>query len=375
MIKAALVTNTPPPYRIPVFARFGRLPDVVFRVFFCCEREPNRLWDIPPLDFDHVFLRERFHKVSDRYIHNNPDVLPQLRRFRPDVVITDGFNPTHLYGFLYAALTGTPHVAMTDGTDISEQGISRVHRAIRHLVYRRSAAFVPASIGGQRHYQGYGITAEQIFFSCLCIDNAIFEAGAQDAQRRYDFMFSGRIEAVKNPLFALEVAIASAQRLGRKTSILFVGAGSLEGRLRARAASCAHLVRADFHGFAAQRELPALYRSARIFLFPTLWDPWGVVANEACAAGCPVLVTAQAGVAGELVRNGENGYVCDLDAELWSERAALLLSDPDIWRAFSRRSLAIVRDYTFEHAAQGLLAACRHALPHHGRAQSQEKVA
>ena len=60
-----------------------------------------------------------------------------------------------------------------------------------------------------------------------------------------------------------------------------------------------------FHGFAAQRELPDLYRSAKVFLFPTLADVWGVVANEACAAGLPVIVSPHAGVAGELVRDDD----------------------------------------------------------------------
>ena len=124
----------------------------------------------------------------------------------------------------------------------------------------------------------------------------------------------------------------------------------------------ADTVDAHFHGFALQKELPALYRSARIFLFPTHADVWGVVANEACAAGLPVIVSPHAGVAGELVVNGENGYVCTLEAELWAEHAASLLAQQERWERFSRRSLALVKNYTFDHAAQGVVDACRFAL-------------
>src|SRR5947209_7444478 len=90
-----------------------------------------------------------------------------------------------------------------------------------------------------------------------------------------------------------------------------------------------------FHGFAKQNELPALYRSARLFLFPTHADVWGVVANEACAAGLPVIVSPHAGVAGELVLDGENGFVCALDVKLWTERAASLLTNQETWTRFS----------------------------------------
>lgn len=361
MLRIAIVTNTPPPYRIPVFRRLAHMSGIAFQAIFCAEREPNRLWDLEYMDFDHIFLRERFITANGRYIHNNPDVIPVLRHFAPDVVITDGFNPTHLYAFGYAWMRGWPHVAMTDGTDASEQRLSRLHKVVRRFIYARSSAFVPASHGGQRLYESYGVPAGRCFTSCLCIDNAVF-APQPGREKRYDFIFSGRIEEVKNPLFALQVAVETAKRLERKVSILVAGAGSLEPRMRAAAAAHTDFVHAQFHGFAAQRELPDLYRSARVFLFPTLWDPWGVVANEACAAGLPVLVSPDAGVAGELVRDGENGFVCALDAGIWAEKAALLLSRQHLWEDFSRRGLHLVSAYNYDNAASGIAQACRFSL-------------
>lgn len=361
MLRIAIVTNTPPPYRVPVFQRIGHTPGIEFQAIFCSRREPNRKWDLPPLQFDHVFLRENFHEVSGRYIHNNLDVVPALQRFAPEIVITDGFNPTHLYAFLYAWGKGLVHVAMTDGTDVSEQGLSRLHKFVRRFVYARSGAFVPASVGGRRHYESYGVPADRCFTSCLCIDNAAF-APAEGQPKEYDFIFSGRFEAVKNPLFAIGVAAETAKRIGRKVRMLYVGAGSLEDSIRAAAALHEPLVDTVFHGFATQRELPGLYRSARIFLFPTLWDPWGVVANEACAAGLPVIVSPEAGVAGELVREGENGFVCGLDTELWAQRASALLLRPALLDDFSRRSLRLVGEYSYDNAAAGLVDACRFSL-------------
>ena len=131
-------------------------------------------------------------------------------------------------------------------------------------------------------------------------------------------------------------------------------------------------VDAQFHGFALHKELPALYRSARIFLFPTYADVWGVVANEACAAGRPVIVSPHAGVAGELVVDGQNGFVSPLDPYLWAEQAVKLLSNADLWESFSKRSLALVREYTFDNAAQGLVDACRCALSFNEQEKASE---
>jgi glycosyltransferase involved in cell wall biosynthesis len=362
MPRIAIVTNEPPPYRVPVFEGLSRVPDVALQVIFCSRREPNRQWDLPDMQFDHVFLRERITTVKGRYIHNNPDVVMRLRAFAPDVVVTDQFNPTHLYAFGYAMLRGAAHVPMTDGTWLSEQALSRVHRMARRFVYGRSTAFVSASEGGQKLYESYGIPAERCFKSYLCIDNDAYLRTPELVEKQFDLMFCGRIVPEKGPLFALRVAQETAKKLGRTLRMLFVGAGSEEDRVKAFAALQPNLVEAEFHGFAMQKELPGLYRSSRVFLFPTHADVWGVVANEACAAGLPVIVSPHAGVAGELVVDGDNGFVCELDEQAWAERAALLLSRADLWQSFSRRSLALVREYSFDNAAAGLLDACRFSL-------------
>lgn len=365
MLRIALITNHPPPFRIPIYHKVARTPDVDLQVIFCSPREPNRQWDLPPMQFNHSFLKEHFVQRGSNFIHNNPDVLWKLKQIAPDVIVTTGFNPTHLYAFAYAVLRGIPHVPMTDGTDQSEQALSRVHRMIRKLVYARSQAFLSASFGGRRLYENYGIAAERCFQSCLCTDNAAFLQEVPSVEKAYDMIFCGRIVEDKNPLFTLDVAEGVAKKLQRKVRVLFVGTGEQEELTKQEAAQRSGLVDVVFHGHAAQHELPALYRSARLFMFPTAHDAWGVVANEACAAGLPTIVSPHAGVAGELVVDGENGFVCELDRKVWIERTALLLSNDALYERFARRSFALVGGYTFDHAAAGFVDACRYAVGNH----------
>ena len=53
-----------------------------------------------------------------------------------------------------------------------------------------------------------------------------------------------------------------------------------------------------------------LYAAADCFILPTLYDPFPNAALEALAMGVPVIVSRRCGVA-ELVRQGENGWVCE----------------------------------------------------------------
>ena len=361
-MRVALVTNLPPPYRVPIFNRLAHHPSLDFHAVFCSAREPNRAWDLPPMAFIHHSLRERYLTIHGRYIHHNPDILRLLQQLKPDVVITDGFNPTHLYAFCWTRWRRRwhhcAHVAMTDGTDQSERSLTLLHTLARRLVYQRSEAYIAASEGGQRLLRAYGADPARCTYSWLCIDNAAFSP-RPDTARIYDLMFCGRLEPAKDPLFALAVARATARCLQRRVRLLVVGSGSLEDRLRDAARASVDTVDVQLHGFASQAALPALYQSARVFLFPTHGDVWGIVANEACAAGLPVLVTPQAGVAGELVIDGRNGHVRERHVDTWASCAVRLLTDDERWQAYSRFGLQRVQHYTFDSAAQGIVDACR----------------
>jgi len=363
-MRIALVTNIPPPYRIPIFNRLARWPGIDFHAIFCRRREPNRLWDLPESTCRQYFLRESFLTYRDRYIHHNPDVIPLLLQLKADVIITDGFNPTHLYAYFVSRLKKCAHVAMTDGTYTSERSLSLVHRLVRRMVYRGSRSFIAASEDGKRLYHSYGIADTRCFYSWLCVSNDKFKPKT-DARRPFDFIYCSRMEPSKDPLFALQVACKTAKRLQRRTRLLVVGSGSLDEILREQARVNAEWVSVQFQGFATQQALPSLYQSAKIFLFPSHADVWGVVANEACAAGLPVLVSPHAGVAGELVVDGQNGYVRELDVSAWADCAMDLLQDAIQWQAFSQRSLERVRRYNFDSAAAGIVDACRYALDLH----------
>lgn len=352
--RVVIVTNIPAPYRNPVYQQLAeKLGYDRLHVVFCARREGNREWVIEQKGFAHTFLKEHSMEWKGRYIHNNPEVISVLRRLNPDVVVTSGFNPTHLYAFAYAMLAGKAHVPMTDGTLVSERHLSMVHRAIRRVVYKFSRAFVGASHGSARLYEDYGIKPELFFQSHLCANNEAF-APCLWQERKFDFMFCGRFAPEKNPIFALNVAAGVARSLGRKVTMLLVGSGPLLEEVRTHAATLAADVDTLFEGFVQQTDLPRLYSSAKVFLFSSSWDPWGVVANEACAAGQAVLVTPLAGVADELIVDGKNGYVLPLSLALWVERGASLLRDEKLLEQFSASSRLRVQNYTYDEAARGL---------------------
>jgi glycosyltransferase involved in cell wall biosynthesis len=361
-IKAVIVSCAPEPYRVPGWRHMTQnSPDINFEAIYCSKSHTDTSLDTEEAHgFVTHFLTGHFYRMEKRFLHYDFGIWYLLNKLRPDVVITTGFIPTYLIAFVWAVTHGAAHIAMTDGTAQSEKTLSWLHRFVRRIVFRHSAAFVGACDGSRELFRQYGVPEERIHLSRLCVDNTAF-LGARSGTILTDFIFCGRLVAHKRPQFAMQVAQEVAIRLGRRTSIDLIGRGTLEPVLREYAAQISSWVDTRFHGYLSQAELPSKYRNGLIFLFPTEWDPWGVVANEACASGLPVIVSPHAGVAGELVIEGENGYIRELDVTKWAEAAIVLIQDKKSYDRFSRNSRARVTEYTFENAASGLANAIRQA--------------
>src|ERR1019366_9700697 len=76
-----------------------------------------------------------------------------------------------------------------------------------------------------------------------------------------------------------------------------------------RAAELEIADRVRFLGFMNQAQLPSVYCASDLLVLPSLYEPFGLVVNEAMICGLPVAVSDRVGARFDLVRSGENGYV------------------------------------------------------------------
>lgn len=113
-------------------------------------------------------------------------------------------------------------------------------------------------------------------------------------------------------------------------------------------------------GFVADADLPALYRAASVFAFPSLYEGFGLPPLEAMACGVPV-VTSNASSLPEVV--GDAGLMVDpLDVD---GLAAMLMRslDDQVWREYAiAAGLERAREFTWQRAAQQLADVYERAL-------------
>lgn len=120
------------------------------------------------------------------------------------------------------------------------------------------------------------------------------------------FVFLGRIEEIKGPHLAIELA----RRTGRRLVI----AGNIPDDKRSwvEANVLPHVdgTLISYIGPVDDKQKNRLLREAAAFLMPIIWDePFGIVMVEAMACGVPVIGFDRGAVA-EVVADGVTGFVC-----------------------------------------------------------------
>jgi glycosyltransferase involved in cell wall biosynthesis len=350
----ALITNIPAPYRERLHELIAERFPNSYTVIYCAELEADREWKFNFGNYNRIFL-SKFNKAT---VHNNRRVWGELKKLNPDVVITGGFYPTMLYAFTWCVLNRKKHLVFTDGTLRSESHLSMIHRLARKIVFSRTKAFIGVSEGSRALYKSYKVGNDRFFRSYLCVDNSRFKRTPL-AEKKYELMFSARFIELKLPFFFIEIARQVKERLGY-CRVLILGSGGLKDEIFRKLDE--YGIEYDYPGFVENQLLPEYYAKAKIFMFPTKNDTWGVVANEAMAAGVPVITCENAGVAHDLVVHEENGYVLPVEKDVWADTAIRLLTDPELYERLSDSAWRHVQQYNFQNAANGFIEAIESAV-------------
>jgi glycosyltransferase involved in cell wall biosynthesis len=110
--------------------------------------------------------------------------------------------------------------------------------------------------------------------------------------------------------------------------LLMVGSGPQAEALARRIGSLSGSV--AMLGFKQAEELAQIYGACAALILPSTSEPWGLVVNEAMAAGLPVLASDRVGAVFDLVFPGINGYVFDAESTRDMTEAMLRLSSQEV---------------------------------------------
>lgn len=352
-MRFALLTEIPAPYRIPLF---NALADrVEFRALFLSPTDPRRPYYEPHAEewrFDHRMLGGRQLRRGSRWIVLSRGVGRELREFRPDAVAVGGWNqPAFWQASTYCRRSGAPLLVWVESTARDARSESRPLEVAKRALIRRAAGFFVPGRASADYVRSFGVREEQVSHAPNAVDAEIFGRANVDRSGRESctFLYAGRLDPEKG----IDVLLRAFARVPGE--LVLAGSGSEEARLRALADG-----RVRFLGPLDRDELPAVYAQADVFVLPSRSEPWGMVLNEAAAAGLPLVATEGAGAAHDLIEDGANGFRVPVDDDDALAAAMRRLAEDEPLRlAAGARSRELAARFTPEAWADGVAGLAR----------------
>lgn len=199
--------------------------------------------------------------------------------------------PSGVVAYALWKRTGLPYVITSHGSDIpgyNPDRFSLAHRVIRpvwsRIVRGARAISTPSHFLANLIQQHLDVPVDVIPYG--------FDAPrVPPVERGNRILVATRMFERKGVQYLLR----ALEELDTDWEVLIAGDGPYLPHLREQAAETG--VRVTFLGQVSDRELTTLYRTARVFVFPSIRENFPVVLLEAMAAGCAVVTTSAEGCA------------------------------------------------------------------------------
>jgi glycosyltransferase involved in cell wall biosynthesis len=360
-------------YHVPLYKQLARRGNVILDVLYLSDRgyqpaiDPHFgvevAWDIDLLSgYTYSFL------TANRKSQHILRLISKLKRWitAQDRVVIYGYS--HYWMLIAIALcrlTGTQYLLRGDSRPDGQA--TGFRGALRDIVARIAVSGCACCLAiGQLNaefYRQYG--ARYIVFAPYSVDNERFSRRpncdrlelATRCNLKPDLptiMFCGKLYPGKRPLDILD----AISLLKCDVNVLFVGDGILAETIQVELPPGKGIVT----GFINQSELPSYYHAADILVLPSEAEKWGLVVNEAMAAGVLPVVSDRVGAGPDLVRGIGEIYPCGDVTSLAGalSKALAKIADPGIRDRVRRHAARYSLDTTaagFEEAVLALRTA------------------
>src|ERR1700691_918988 len=377
-------------YSSPMFRLYANDPRLEILVAYCSlQGAEARIdpdfgvevkWDVPLLeDYPWILVKNRPWRpgLGSFFGLFNPGIWGLIRRGNFDAVV---FYTGYVYATFWIAvsaakLTGGPVLFGTDATSLQPRDAKRwklpIKRFLLPKIFRLAEVVIIPSEAGRQYILSMGISESSGVLTPFVVDNAWWGERASEVDRSAVrrawgvpevasvVLFCAKLQPWKRPDDVLN-AFAKANVEG--TYLVFAGDGPMRASLEASAKTLGIAERVRFLGFVNQTGLPAVYRSADLFVLPSEYDPCPAVVCEAMLCGCPVVLSDEIRGRFDLVEDGETGFIYPCgNIDLLAGIVANSLRDRAKLAELSHRAVKRMETWSARENVEGLVMAVERA--------------
>lgn len=361
MLKIGIITNIRSPYRKLQIEEFSRIPNVIITVYYTNKNILGRQWNVEPIKgVNEVVLQG--YRLFKKYGYLNSGLVDIVRN--NDVLVIGGYQqPTYIFLSFLCKFYKKPYIIIFDG--ISPKKINEAENLgkfwfKKYVIKHASAIFGNGTVAKLYFSKKFSYNADMIFNQYLTVDiKKIMDLGRQkefwreNIRKKFNIndkkviIYSGRLLKQKN----VDLIIKAISVLENKQEYVLLILG--DGEERQNLINLANTLNVDLKitGFISeQEELFKHYYTGDVLVLPSYNEAWGLVVNEAMAAGLPVIVSDECGCSLDLVRNGENGFVIHAGSFEDIAKAIEKVFENDNYKRFGLMSKEIIKEWTFENS-------------------------
>ena len=254
------------------------------------------------------------------------------------LIIINGYNnfPFVVTFILNLIFSDKKFIAIESDTPlrIPENKLKR-HVKKEYLNFIFKSKFILGFAGGnfshKELFRNYGMQENKIFLMPMLVDNSRFMKSEIKDEIPFRFLFVGRLIPTKNIDKLVRLFVKHFSGLNAELHI--AGGGDLFEQY----VSEFKYSNVKFLGKVIGDDLVRLYHSSSVFVFPSTFEAWGLVVNEAMSAGVPVVLREEVGAANDLVLNNESGMIASTFDE-FAEHMLTLYHDKEMLLRYSENA-------------------------------------
>lgn len=262
-----------------------------------------------------------------------------------DLIIVNGYNnyPFILTFILNVFLFKKKYIATESDTQLSipKNPLKRLLKWVYLSIIFRNKYVLGFAGGSKSHkelFRYYGMLEDRIFLMPMMVDNKKFYCDKKAFPKPFTFLYVGRIIKHKNVEALIQQFNA---KFNAKDAVLrIVGSGAESDNLKVKYES--HKV--NFVGKLFSQDLINEFHNASCFVCPSLFEPWGLVINEALSSGLPVIATKEVGACYDLIEGKETGLIAENNTEI-GEKMLQLFEDGNLLKRYSVNATTLMREY------------------------------
>ena len=248
------------------------------------------------------------------------DVNNVFKTCKIDAVVLTGWSTlSRIYLLKIANKLKIPSIILSDSR-LTDTDVSRIF--IKEFFKRKILKFFSSAIVAGKESKSYlehlSFPSSKIFQPLDVVDNDLFFNKTNNIdldEKKPFFLCISRLVEKKNIKFLLKT-YEKYYCLGGKFRLVIIGGGNYFDELTKYKNNLKSSNLISIYPFMQLESIFEFYGKASYFILPSKSDQWGLVVNEALAAGLPCIVSDACGCAVDLVKKNINGWIFNSNDEI-----------------------------------------------------------